>query len=96
MSFFLQMACTRTGAERLLEAQLLPILGVCDFLDARPDGDQAFIGRFYMEAGSSTYVLMASIRPRRLPALSNAEIPRTLHASPSSYELSPCNLRKLA
>ncbi|KDR74068.1 hypothetical protein GALMADRAFT_250802 [Galerina marginata CBS 339.88] len=43
MSLFIRMAQTRAGAERLLEAQLLPILSQCDYLDARPEADQSFI-----------------------------------------------------
>ncbi|CAA7262620.1 unnamed protein product [Cyclocybe aegerita] len=43
MSLFIRMAQTRAGAERLLEARLLPILAQCDYLDARPEADQAFI-----------------------------------------------------
>lgn len=38
------MTHTRAGAERLLEAQLIPILAQCDYLDARPEADQSFIG----------------------------------------------------
>ncbi|PPQ71980.1 hypothetical protein CVT26_007136 [Gymnopilus dilepis] len=43
MSLFIRMAQTRSGAERLLEAQLLPILAQCDYIDTRPEADQAFI-----------------------------------------------------
>ncbi|KAJ3509906.1 hypothetical protein NLJ89_g4967 [Agrocybe chaxingu] len=42
-SLFIRMAQTRAGAERLLEARLLPILAQCDYLDTRPEADQAFI-----------------------------------------------------
>ncbi|KAF8183807.1 nucleoporin Nup186/Nup192/Nup205 [Mycena galopus ATCC 62051] len=42
MSLFVRMAQTRLGAERLLEAQLIPILSQCDYLDARPEADQSF------------------------------------------------------
>lgn len=45
MSLFIRMTQSRAGAERLLEAQLLPILAQCDYLDTRPEADQAFIGR---------------------------------------------------
>lgn len=44
MSLFIRMTQSRAGAERLLEAQLLPILAQCDYLDTRPEADQAFIG----------------------------------------------------
>ncbi|KAF8878281.1 nucleoporin Nup186/Nup192/Nup205 [Gymnopilus junonius] len=43
MSLFVRMAQTRSGAERLLEAQLLPILAQCDYIDTTPEADQSFI-----------------------------------------------------
>ncbi|EAU87534.1 hypothetical protein CC1G_11206 [Coprinopsis cinerea okayama7 len=43
MSLFIRMAQTRSGAERLLEAQLIPTLAQCDYLDAMPEADQAFM-----------------------------------------------------
>jgi nuclear pore complex protein Nup205 len=45
MSLLVRMVQTRAGAERLLEAQLLPILAQCDYLDARPEADQSFLGQ---------------------------------------------------
>ncbi|EJF60131.1 hypothetical protein DICSQDRAFT_171358 [Dichomitus squalens LYAD-421 SS1] len=45
MSLLVRMAQTRQGAERLLEARVLPVLGECDYLDARPEADQAFLDR---------------------------------------------------
>ncbi|KAL1738819.1 nucleoporin Nup186/Nup192/Nup205, partial [Schizophyllum fasciatum] len=45
MSLFTQMALTRQGAERLLESRLVSILTECDYLDARPEADQAFMDR---------------------------------------------------
>ncbi|KAF8064189.1 nucleoporin Nup186/Nup192/Nup205 [Lyophyllum atratum] len=45
MSLFIRMTQTRAGAERLLEAQLVPVLAQCDFLDARPEADQSFMDR---------------------------------------------------
>lgn len=44
MSLFIRMAQSRLGAEKLLEAQILPTLAQCDFLDARPEADQSFMG----------------------------------------------------
>jgi hypothetical protein len=44
MSLFLRIAQTRQGAERLIEARVLPILADCDFLDTLPEVDQSFIG----------------------------------------------------
>lgn len=45
MSFLIRLAQTRAGAERLLEAQLLPMLARFDYLDATPEVDQAFMNR---------------------------------------------------
>jgi nuclear pore complex protein Nup205 len=45
MSLFIRMTQTRAGAERLLEAQLIPFLAQCDYLDARPETDQSFMGQ---------------------------------------------------
>ncbi|KAI9057540.1 hypothetical protein FKP32DRAFT_1598103 [Trametes sanguinea] len=45
MSLLVRMAQTRQGAERLLESRVLPILADCDYLDARPEADQAFLDR---------------------------------------------------
>jgi nuclear pore complex protein Nup205 len=44
MSLFTRMAQTRPGAERLLEAQILPILSQCEYLDTRPEEDLSFMG----------------------------------------------------
>lgn len=54
MSLFVRMAQTRLGAERLLEAQLIPILSQCDYLDARPEADQSFMGEL---ANSNRWLL---------------------------------------
>jgi nuclear pore complex protein Nup205 len=54
MSLFIRMAQTRAGAERLLEAQLLPILSQCDYLDARPEADQSFMGEFLFDIMKKT------------------------------------------
>ncbi|KAH9982000.1 nucleoporin Nup186/Nup192/Nup205 [Russula compacta] len=43
MSLFIRIAQTRQGAERLMEARILPILADCDFLDTLPEVDQSFI-----------------------------------------------------
>jgi nuclear pore complex protein Nup205 len=48
MSLFIRISQTRQGAERLLEAQLLPTLAQCDYLDARPEVDQSFMGQFVL------------------------------------------------
>ncbi|KAI0270638.1 nucleoporin Nup186/Nup192/Nup205 [Gloeopeniophorella convolvens] len=43
MSLLVRIAQTRQGAERLVEARILPILADCDFLDTLPEADQSFI-----------------------------------------------------
>lgn len=48
MSLLIQVAQTRQGAERLLEARLLSTLASCDYLDARPEANQAFLGMFFL------------------------------------------------
>ncbi|KAF9815688.1 hypothetical protein IEO21_04405 [Rhodonia placenta] len=45
MSLLIRMTKTRQGTERLLESRAIPILADCDYLDARPEADQAFIDR---------------------------------------------------
>ncbi|VDB86731.1 unnamed protein product [Peniophora sp. CBMAI 1063] len=45
MGLLMRAASTRTGAERLLDAGLLPTLAGCDFIDAQPEADHAFIDR---------------------------------------------------
>jgi nuclear pore complex protein Nup205 len=45
MSLFMRMAQTKAGAERLLECHLITTLARCDYIDARPESDQAFIGK---------------------------------------------------
>lgn len=44
MAFLIRIAQTRQGAERLLAARVLSVLAQCDFVDARPDGSQSFLG----------------------------------------------------
>lgn len=46
MALLLRIALTRPGAERLLEARLMPSLAKGEFLDSRPDSDQAFTGKY--------------------------------------------------
>ncbi|KAL0061756.1 hypothetical protein AAF712_011359 [Marasmius tenuissimus] len=43
MSFFIRLAQTRAGAERLLQSRLIPVLAQCDYLDARPEADSSFV-----------------------------------------------------
>ena len=44
MSFLMRLAQTRQGTERLLESRVLPVLSQVDFLDARPEPDDAYSG----------------------------------------------------
>lgn len=48
MSLLIRMAQTRAGAERLLENRLLLVLADCDFIDSRPETDQAFLGEQHL------------------------------------------------
>lgn len=48
MSLFIRISQTRTGSERLLEANILPVLAKCDYLDARPEADQTFMGKRWL------------------------------------------------
>ncbi|KZT05221.1 uncharacterized protein LAESUDRAFT_702393 [Laetiporus sulphureus 93-53] len=43
MALFIRMSQSRPGAERLLESRIISILADCDYLDARPEADQAFM-----------------------------------------------------
>lgn len=45
MSLLIRMAQTRAGAERLLENRLLLTLADVNFIDTRPEADQAFLGK---------------------------------------------------
>ncbi|OBZ74918.1 hypothetical protein A0H81_05368, partial [Grifola frondosa] len=50
MSLLIRMAQSRQGAERLMDARVIPVLANCDYLDARPEADQAFLGIFLPSA----------------------------------------------
>lgn len=52
MSLLSRMAQSRSGAERLVESRLIPTLAETDFVDARPELDQAFVGK-YVSCGLS-------------------------------------------
>ncbi|EIN05826.1 hypothetical protein PUNSTDRAFT_137309 [Punctularia strigosozonata HHB-11173 SS5] len=45
LSFFIRVSQSRSGAERLLDARIVQTLASCDYLDSRPEADQAFIDR---------------------------------------------------
>jgi len=42
MSLFVRMTQSKQGAERLLESRMIKVLAGCDFVDARPEMNQAF------------------------------------------------------
>ena len=44
MAFLIRMAQTRQGAEKMMDARIFTVLAQCDYLDARPEADQAFMG----------------------------------------------------
>ncbi|KAG8996360.1 hypothetical protein FRB93_000744 [Tulasnella sp. JGI-2019a] len=43
MSLLIRIAQTRQGAERLLDCRVFAVLSQCEFIDARPQNDHAFI-----------------------------------------------------
>lgn len=71
MSLFIRMTQSRAGAERLLEAQLLPILAQCDYLDTRPEADQAFIGRRLVSRAAFSSLTLLQIRAPSFRRLSS-------------------------
>lgn len=68
MSFFIRMSQTRLGAERLLEAQLIHVLARCDYLDARPEADQSFMGQFLQKYQIRFCLTLAPDRDSFLPS----------------------------
>lgn len=81
MSLLIRIAQTRQGAERLLEARLLPTLASCDYLDARPEADQAFMGMQLFRFLDICSGLMSDMhRSRQFPSISSATVPSTFHA----------------
>lgn len=47
-ALLVRIAQTRQGAERLLDSRIFSLLTHCDFLDARPQNDHAFLGKLSM------------------------------------------------
>ena len=45
MSFLIRLSQTRQGAERLVESRIFSVLAQADFLDARPEADESFVGK---------------------------------------------------
>lgn len=88
MSLFIRMAQSRAGAERLLEAQLLPILAQCDYLDTRPEADQSFIGSPNFSTlntlASCLTLYTSQIRSRYISAFRCAKISPIIHACSAS------------
>lgn len=79
MSLFTRMAQTRPGAERLLEAQILPILSQCEFLDARPEEDQSFMGAW--RGVLACRLANVWCRPRFVFTLGDSAVPSAVYAS---------------
>ncbi|KAJ7082267.1 hypothetical protein B0H15DRAFT_994091 [Mycena belliarum] len=69
MSLLVRMAQTQSGAERLLEAQFIPILSQRDYLDARPEADQSFIGKVDTNQDSSLPSAIHRYHQLSMPAL---------------------------
>lgn len=57
MSLLSRIAQSRGGAERLVESGLIPSLAECDFIDARPELDQAFVGELYFTSYERVWTL---------------------------------------
>ena len=73
MSLLTRIAQTRSGAERLIEARVLPTLAVCDFLDTRPDVDQTFIGERLLKF-RWLILIEALVRSGSFPALRHSAV----------------------
>ena len=73
MSLLTRIAQTRQGAERLIEARVLPTLAVCDFLDTRPDVDQTFIGMPLLKFHLLT-LIDALTRSRSFPSIRHSAV----------------------
>ncbi|GJJ07119.1 hypothetical protein Clacol_001319 [Clathrus columnatus] len=43
MALLIRIAQTQAGAEKLLDCRILHILSQCEFIEARPEGDQSFL-----------------------------------------------------
>lgn len=46
MALLVRVAQTRQGSERLLDARIFGLLAHCEFLEARPQNDHAFLGNW--------------------------------------------------
>ena len=71
MSLLIQISQTRQGAERLLESNVIPVLSQCDYLDARPEVDQMFVGAWRWQH-HSRYVVRLTIRTDQSSLLPSA------------------------
>ncbi|KAI0317152.1 nucleoporin Nup186/Nup192/Nup205 [Amylostereum chailletii] len=85
MSLLIRIAQSRLGADRLLDSRLLATLGQCDFLDAQPVSDQAFIDhdsflpsavqryhQLFLPALQLVNAMIATLGPRHTTAVSQA------------------------
>lgn len=94
MSLFIQLAHSRPGAERLLEANVVSVLGRCDYLDARPEGDQDFMGEFYFCFQTLHLTSnLARSRSGHIPTTSCPALSPALYARDRARERHSCNSR---
>lgn len=61
MSFLTRLAATKEGAERLLEARILPKLAQCTFLEARPRPNGAYSVPLYLSNYADCHFSLADI-----------------------------------
>jgi len=88
MSLLIQISQTRQGAERLLESRIITVLSQCDYLDARPEADQMFVGMLNLYLSRCTIeptVLCRSEQPSpvRYPTISS-----TIRTYPPTHQRS--------
>lgn len=93
MSLFTRMSQTRVGAEKLLDARLIPILAKCDYLDCRPEADQSFMG-MSLSMFVPTVVANMIYRPRFVLTLCSSTVPSAAHASITSCWWATRNFRQ--
>jgi len=47
MALLVRIAQTHLGAEKLLDSRIIHVLSQCDFIEARPEADQSFLGTVF-------------------------------------------------
>ena len=87
MSLLIQISQTRQGAERLLECRVLTVLSQCDYLDARPEADQTFIGEWNSYFPRCTVeILILSYRSNESSSVRHPAVSSAVHASAATYQ----------